>query len=175
MTAVLIFISVWVVLGLILFLASTRGGMGGGRPVFGSRSRASGRGMAAAFILAFLAFGVALPIIFETGNRTHANGQVGGMKLTADEKSGRELFQEHCAMCHTLAAASASGPVGPNLDDLKPGYDLVMHTIQNGCLPNAQPGDPQACLGNGVMPANIVQGQMARQIAAFVSRVAGRE
>ena len=30
------------------------------------------------------------------------------------------LFSENCASCHTLAAANATGKVGPNLDDLKP-------------------------------------------------------
>jgi mono/diheme cytochrome c family protein len=175
MTAVIIFIAAVAVLSLILLVFATRGGMGGSRPIFGARSRGGGRAMAALFVAIFVVFGVALPVVFEAGNRSNANGHVGPVKLTADEKTGRELFHEHCAMCHTLAAASAHGPVGPNLDMLKPSYALVMHTLANGCLPNVPPANAQYCLGYGVMDANIVQGRMAQQIAKFVSSVAGRE
>ena len=121
-------------------------------------------------------FGIALPLLFLTGNHANANGQVGGHKLTAAEKRGRELFGEHCAVCHTLAAANAIGKVGPNLDTLKPSATLVLHTIENGCLPNPPSTNPaENCLGEGVMPAGIIQGQDAQDVAKFVAQVAGRE
>ncbi len=37
-----------------------------------------------------------------------------------------------CASCHTLAAANASGNVGPNLDDLQPDFATVQHQVENG-------------------------------------------
>jgi mono/diheme cytochrome c family protein len=37
-----------------------------------------------------------------------------------------------CGSCHTLAAAHATGDVGPNLDDLKPSEALVAHQVANG-------------------------------------------
>jgi mono/diheme cytochrome c family protein len=37
-----------------------------------------------------------------------------------------------CASCHTLAAANASGTVGPNLDDLQPSFDAVQTQVANG-------------------------------------------
>jgi mono/diheme cytochrome c family protein len=37
-----------------------------------------------------------------------------------------------CASCHTLAAARASGNVGPNLDDLQPDFATVQHQVENG-------------------------------------------
>ena len=37
-----------------------------------------------------------------------------------------------CAGCHTLAAANASGNVGPNLDDLQPDFATVQHQVENG-------------------------------------------
>ena len=83
-----------------------------------------------------------VPAALLTGNHANASAQVGGIKLTAAEKTGRELFGEHCAVCHTLAAANAVGKVGPNLDMLKPPASLVLHTINNGCLPNA--ADPSS-------------------------------
>jgi mono/diheme cytochrome c family protein len=46
--------------------------------------------------------------------------------------SAEQLFSDNCANCHTLAAAGASGKVGPNLDDLRPGTDLLVSQITNG-------------------------------------------
>ena len=100
-------------------------------------------------------FGIALPLLMLTGNHSNANAQVGGLKLTNAEKSGRELFGQHCGLCHTLAGANAVGKVGPNLDELKPAQSVVLHTINNGCLPNPPKGSSQACLGQGVMPAAV--------------------
>jgi mono/diheme cytochrome c family protein len=37
-----------------------------------------------------------------------------------------------CGSCHTLAAAHATGDVGPDLDDLKPSEALVAHQVTNG-------------------------------------------
>jgi mono/diheme cytochrome c family protein len=85
------------------------------------------------------------------------------------------LFGEHCAVCHTLAAANAIGKVGPNLDQIQPAESLVLKTINNGCLQNAPSTSDESCLGFGTMPSNIVQGQQETEIAAFVARVAGKE
>jgi mono/diheme cytochrome c family protein len=110
-----------------------------------------------------------------TGNHANANSQVGGIKLTAAEKKGRELFGQHCGVCHTLAAANAVGKVGPNLDQLQPPTQLVLNTINNGCVQNPPPKSNQSCLGQGTMPANIVSGQQAQEVAQFVGKVAGKE
>ena len=53
----------------------------------------------------------------------------GGQQSAAN---GQELFTQNCANCHTLAAAGANGQVGPNLDDLRPGPDLVKSQTENG-------------------------------------------
>jgi mono/diheme cytochrome c family protein len=45
---------------------------------------------------------------------------------------GEKLFSDNCANCHALAAAGASGKVGPDLDQLKPGPDLLKAQITNG-------------------------------------------
>lgn len=37
-----------------------------------------------------------------------------------------------CGGCHTLAAASSSGSIGPNLDDAKPDLALVVDRATNG-------------------------------------------
>jgi mono/diheme cytochrome c family protein len=124
----------------------------------------------------YVGFGVAIPIGFLVGNHANANSRVGQVTLNASEKSGRELFGMSCAVCHTLAAANAIGKVGPNLDTLKPPTELVLHTIEYGCLqspPSAS--SPETCLGQGNMPANVVEGKDAQDVAAFVNAVAGKE
>ena len=125
--------------------------------------------------ITYVAFGIALPTVFLLGNHNNANGQVGGIKLTAAEKRGREIFGERCSLCHTLAAANAVGKVGPNLDVIQPTEQLVLHTIENGCLQNPPSGSQEACLGEGTMPADVVQGIDATEVAKFVSKVAGNE
>ena len=45
---------------------------------------------------------------------------------------GEQLFSDNCASCHTLAAAGASGKVGPDLDSLQPGPDLVVKQVNSG-------------------------------------------
>jgi mono/diheme cytochrome c family protein len=175
MLATVLFIAFWVVLAFSLFFVAARGGVGGVRAAFQTQSRGARKGMSVAFIVIYAAFGIALPVVFLTGNHAKASAQVNGIKLSSDEKTGRELFGKWCGVCHTLGEANANGKVGPNLDQLKPPYNLVLNTINNGCLPNAPNNSAQQCLGQGVMPANILQGKDAQDVAHFVSKVAGKE
>lgn len=73
-----------------------------------------------------------------------------------DPVAGKAVFTSAgCVACHTLAAAGATGAVGPNLDQVKPDLALVIDRVTNG---------------KGVMPS--FKGQLsAKQIAdvaAFV-------
>jgi mono/diheme cytochrome c family protein len=43
-----------------------------------------------------------------------------------------KLFVDNCGNCHTMAAAGASGKVGPDMDQLRPGPDLVNAQVTNG-------------------------------------------
>jgi mono/diheme cytochrome c family protein len=170
--AVALFVAFWVVLGVGIFLIAARRGRG---PSPTAQRRGSNRFVGLVFAFVVVGFGVALPAAILIGNRVNASAQVGGHKLTSAEKTGRRLFGQHCAVCHTLAATNAIGKVGPNLDSIRPAASLVLRTINNGCLPNAPSGSPQQCLGQGVMPANVVTGNNARDVANFVAQVAGRE
>jgi mono/diheme cytochrome c family protein len=170
-----LFVVFWVVLGVGVFFVAARGGLGGARATIRSQTYGGRRAAGVTFAIIYVGFGIALPLLFLIGNHANANGQVGGYKLTAAEQRGRELFGQHCAVCHTLAAANAVGKVGPNLDTIKPSAALVLHTIQNGCLQNPAGSTSQSCLGQGNMPAGIIQGQQATDVAKFVAQVAGRE
>ena len=86
-----------------------------------------------------------------------------------DQQNGQKLFQSKCGACHTLAAAGSHGTVGPNLDDAFRG-DRQQHfkqsTIQNVVLLQIrQPSPP--------MPKNLVRGEDAQDVAAYVAATAG--
>lgn len=172
-----LFVALWVSLGLGVFLLALRGGVTAPRRPVRPQSYAARRLTTATLVILYIGFGIAIPLGFLIGNHANANGQVGGYKLTAAEKQGRELFGRHCAVCHTLAAANAIGKVGPDLDTLQPApsEQLVLHTIENGCLQKPPSGSQESCLGYGTMPAGIIEGQQAIDVAKFVAQVAGRE
>jgi mono/diheme cytochrome c family protein len=80
----------------------------------------------------------------------------------ADAAAGTKVFASAgCGSCHTLAAAKSSGQVGPNLDDAKPSYDVVVAKVTDG---------------GGGMPAfgGQLSEQEIRDVAAFVATRAGK-
>jgi hypothetical protein len=174
MLAVVVFLAVFVTLALGIFFIGMRRGVVTARPYADGRAGRAALNLTLAVV--FIGFGVVLPILLLTGNHSNASAQIGGISLNQSEKDGRTLFGEHCGVCHTLLAANANGKVGPNLDTLRPPAELVLHTIVNGCLQNPpSPSSPETCLAYGNMPANIVQGKDAEDVAAFVGKVAGHE
>jgi mono/diheme cytochrome c family protein len=53
--------------------------------------------------------------------------------LKGDASNGEKVFASAgCGGCHTLKAAGSSGNVGPNLDDVKPDFALVVDRVTNG-------------------------------------------
>jgi cytochrome c6 len=94
-----------------------------------------------------------------------------------DQANGQKLFTGagQCAGCHTLAAAGASGTIGPNLDDAfradrQQGFKES--TIENVVLDQIRLGSGPVA-GSASMPANLVTGQEALDVAAYVAAVAG--
>lgn len=66
----------------------------------------------------------------ETGEETTEEGGAGGQ---GDAAAGEEVFaQGGCGGCHVLEAAGTAGTIGPNLDDSKPSFDLVVERVTNG-------------------------------------------
>jgi mono/diheme cytochrome c family protein len=89
---------------------------------------------------------------------------------TSNLVTGKQLFATNCASCHTLSHANATGTVGPNLDDAfrQDRVDGVKGTSIEGLVdywiqyPNTQ----------GAMPAMLLKGQNAQNVAAYVAHVA---
>jgi mono/diheme cytochrome c family protein len=163
MIAALIFVLAFITLGLaVVFLAFTSGPAGARL-----RQRAASRqgrrlvGVLVAFIVVGL--GVAVPLAIAVVNSNHhAERAPGGVDLNASQTNGRTLFAKYCATCHTLQASNAVGRVGPNLDNLHPNKAVILNAIATG---RAQ--------GRGQMPAGLVDGQDAQDVANYVSAVAG--
>jgi hypothetical protein len=160
---VALLIAFWVILGLGTFFIAITGGLKGARSTLQTKSRSGSRFVSLTLLIIYAGFGLAIPITLLTGNHANASNQFDGVKLTASDKQGRILFGQHCATCHTLSAANATGKVGPNLDVLQPPKALVLTTIQNGLS-----------VGAGTMPQGLVVGKDANDVANFVSTVAGK-
>jgi mono/diheme cytochrome c family protein len=158
--AVLAFVLFWLLLGLGLLLVALRGGRGSAADAQ-RRPRRSRRVGGLGFLLALLILGVGVPAaVIATVDNRDSIPTAGVSHLTPFEKRGRDLFggSAQCKNCHTLAAADTSATVGPNLDERRPPYVLVLDAIKNG-----------RARGNGAMAADLVQGEDAEAVAAFVA------
>jgi mono/diheme cytochrome c family protein len=87
-------------------------------------------------------------------------------------ETGKAKFVEKCGSCHTLARAGTAGNVGPNLDTafqaaLKDGLDR--DTIEG--IVHKQILHPRI---DSQMPAGLVQGDDASDVAAYVGYAAAR-
>jgi cbb3-type cytochrome c oxidase subunit III len=101
-----------------------------------------------------------------------------------DTGAGQQLFSTYCGSCHTLSAAGTTGTIGPNLDnafaaDVAQGYkqssieNLVLDQIRLGSGEVATYTTNKKFKVQPSMPANIVKGQDAIDVAAYVASVAG--
>jgi cbb3-type cytochrome c oxidase subunit III len=96
-------------------------------------------------------------------------GTGGKAAAHADTQNGQALFTSKCAGCHTLAAAGATGTIGPNLDAAfgpSRAQGFQESTIQNVVLGQIREASKP-------MPQNLVTGQDAQDVAAYVATVAG--
>ena len=95
----------------------------------------------------------------------------------ADLIAGKRAFAEKCAACHVLARANATGVQGPSLDEafrqsLKDGLgrDTIHGVVEDQILyPARVPEDSPA-----YMPAKLVTGKLAKDVASYVAAVAAR-
>jgi mono/diheme cytochrome c family protein len=160
----LIFVLVWVLLGLGLVLVALSGGPGGALQRIMSTSRMARRTAIVLFTIALVVLGIGVPAaVIAAVSSNDSIPEANVSDLTASEQRGRDLFGMRCGNCHTLKAANTSGAIGPNLDQLRPPKALVLNAIENG---RAQ--------GNGQMAANLYTGADAQDVASFVAKAVGQ-
>ena len=107
----------------------------------------------------------------------------GVVKHDPDLISGKTAFVAKCGSCHVLERAGTKGIQGPNLDQafarsVKDG--MKRSTVEGVVLrqigqPNRRPQyDPQTHKPLIAMPANLVKGSLARDVAAYVAKVSAK-
>jgi mono/diheme cytochrome c family protein len=98
----------------------------------------------------------------------------GGGSETADLANGKKLFvgEGTCGSCHTLARAGTKGTQGPDLDEaFGPARrdGLGKETVEGVVLRQIQ-----NTLRGSIMKPDLVKGDDARDVAAYVALVAGQ-
>jgi mono/diheme cytochrome c family protein len=120
-----------------------------------------------AAVLAAVAFGVAV---------------LAGCDLGAepDIERGRALFAQHCGACHTLAEAGTAATIAPNLDatfaDARAsgmGNDTIAGVTRDQIANPRAIREDDPLRDRVFMPADLVTGQDAKDVAAYVGSVAG--
>ena len=95
-----------------------------------------------------------------------------GIQVSEDDPlhEGAQIFAERCSGCHTLTPAGTEGSAnrsqrqqGPDLDQRTETLQDVIYAIRNGGFSGA------------IMPQNIVVGEDADKVAAFVAKYAGQD
>ena len=101
----------------------------------------------------------------------------GDIEVPASDQTahrGAVLFNERCSGCHTFKAANAYGSKpegqlqpgertnGPNFNTRKVSRDDALFAIRNGGFSGA------------IMPANVVTGKEAEEVADFLSKYSGK-
>ena len=134
-----------------------------------TRLRTAAASLAAALTIA-IAAGCSGGSDSETVNQaTHAAGgpqsPATEQPLSAAEQHGRDLFVQHCGSCHTFDAAGTIGQVGPNLGDIALTHAAILRAIRTGGGRHSHGAGGRT----GNMPANLVTGKEAKEVAAFVA------
>jgi len=106
-----------------------------------------------------------------------ADENTGERKVPVSLRTGKDLFDTNCGTCHTLYAAGTDGNFGPDLDSLlaptgpatdsstvKATKQRVLNAVHKG-VDSSTPGR---------MPAGILAGEQADQVAEFVASEAGK-
>lgn len=111
---------------------------------------------------------------------------IGGCGLRegeADLVNGKQLFVERCGSCHALDRAGTTGVAGPDLDAAFAnaraegfGQSTFEGVVHGQILqPNSDTQmDPETGEELGLMPADLVTGDDARDVAAYVAMAAAR-
>jgi cytochrome c553 len=155
------FLLAFVVLGSLVLFVAFSGGPSEAREAYLTRGN---RLFQVSIVVLYIAFGLVVPGLVLADKEEEAGG-VGALRsqdMTASEQRGKDLFRQTCASCHSLAAVNARGVTGPSLDQIgEVSPERIVNAIENGGT------------GQNLMPAGLLEGEDARDVAEYVSKVAG--
>jgi len=169
--AVLGLILLFVLVGSAVAFIAYSGGPGAAREAYLTRGSTFFK---IAIPLLYVGLGIAIPAVVIAGHEEKKGntGALANQKADGALESGKQLFHNTCASCHTLEAANAQGVTGPDLDNLgldtsspekrKQSEQRIVNAIKNGGT------------GQRRMPARLLEGDSAKDVAAYVTDVAGR-
>jgi mono/diheme cytochrome c family protein len=84
-------------------------------------------------VAAYVASVAGLPQSERPPSSDDGTGEAASPKESGGQIDGAAVFAEAgCGSCHALAAAGASGTIGPNLDEAKPSKELALERITEG-------------------------------------------
>lgn len=110
--------------------------------------------------------------------RADGDAARGREKVSANLEKGQSLFETNCGTCHTLYSAGTDGNFGPDLDELLaatgPATDEKTIESTEGRVLNAIEEGVDSSSTPGRMPAGILSGEQAEEVAEFVAATAGR-
>ena len=162
---IVFFLAPWILIGIGVIYVSFWGGPGRAREAYLTRGR---RVFGLAIVLVYLGIGIAIPAVVVANRGTRMGNDIAlSQEMVRNEaqpiRHGRTLFIENCAACHTLAAVNARGVTGPDLDDIG---TVTPARVQSAIKIGGT--------GQGRMPSGLLQGSNAKDVADFVSAVAGK-
>jgi mono/diheme cytochrome c family protein len=177
MVASTAFILAFIAIGLTVLFLAFGGGPKGAREQLHTQTRGGSRAVSIIVGVVALLIGVGVPaLVMAANNHSESKKAPGGVKLTNNERRGRTLFAKNCNTCHTLKASRGAGKVGPNLDALISGINGASpaETQKNRITFIEDAIAKGRARGSGQMPAELLEGRDAQNVAAFVAKAAGR-
>ena len=156
------FLVPFVLLGVAVVFIAFQGGPGAAREAYLTKG---GRVFRITIPVLYLVLGVGVPavVLANKGETAGGTGALTSEALSEKTERGKNLFQQQCATCHSLAAVNARGVTGPNLDrigEVTP--NRIVNAIKNGGT------------GQDRMPPGLLEGEEAQEVAEYVSEVAGK-
>ena len=134
----------------------------------------------------FLIFGALVVVVAAIGFYAFAkegSDESVPVPVEKEDQAAKDAFATNCGACHTLAAGGTDGVVGPDLDEILPtqvgppegtpeeiaeanetAYDSAYGRVLSAVT----------CGRAGRMPAGILQGTDAQEVAGFVAAYAGQ-
>ncbi len=158
-----IFILFWVFIGFatLAFALSRSSDAGAEAKARPSSSRLTRFAIVAVAVGALVVLPIA--VVSAAGDRVTGGAGTYSEQSSTSLREGRLIFRQTCASCHALEAAGAHGAFGVNLDTLGAvDKTRVTNAIKKG-----------GASGANLMPTNLVQGDQAELVAAYVAAVAG--
>jgi mono/diheme cytochrome c family protein len=117
---------------------------------------------------------IAIACVFAAAALAGCGGEIKVPESDQTAHRGAELFYERCSGCHTFEQANAYGSKppgqlqggertnGPNFDVRHVSRDDALFAIRNGGFSGA------------IMPANVVTGKQADEVADFLDKYSGK-